>query len=36
MRAVDGFARDNPWQVAGIAAVVAAAITLVVLSQRDD
>ena len=36
VRAVDGYARDNPWQVAGIVAVVAAAITLIVLSQRDD
>jgi len=36
VRVVDGYARDNPWQVAGIAAVVAAAIALIVLSQRDD
>ena len=35
-RAVDGYAHDNPWQVAGIAALVAAAVALIVLSQRDD
>jgi ElaB/YqjD/DUF883 family membrane-anchored ribosome-binding protein len=35
-RAVDGYAHDNPWKIAGIAAVAAFAVALLLTSRRDD